>query len=381
MAQGTCYLPNGKVVAGGQASCQANGGTWVASGGTAPVQDDRNPLQKGLGWVAENPLKAAGYGLMGLGTGGLGWGAMAGGLGARFAGKHLLSKLGKSRVGRYWDKAFKKDKYTPVWPTPGAGVPKYPLMNAAQRRAIPTNPNLPVPTIASRVYDPRKLALAGGIGAGGLAVHKAGQPGREASAAANIANIEKNILASQAAFDATAKSEAEAKAEKERVANLGFFDRMKEPGYWDKSMSGDPNDTRLSRIAELTSYLGKTPKQRALETNPQDRWSEQAQSDATNQTALLKAQQTLSSPYGKPNVGDLADSLMNKVKEHFGNTWLPGDVMFGGKAKDEQLEAIANAVAIRITQLTKLAPNADPKLIEELAFKQIDEEGWKTATA
>ena len=189
------------------------------------------------------------------------------------------------------------------------------------------------------------------------------------------ANINKNVMAAQTSIDEQKKTEADAKAEKERVANLGFFDRMKEPGYWDKSMSDNPNDTRLSRIAELTQYLGKTPKQRALETNPQDRWTEQAATDATNQTALLKAQATLSSPWGKPTVNNLADSLMNKVKEHFGDTWLT----FG--AKDDQIEAIAKAVAIRITQLTKLAPNADPALIEEEAFKQIDDQGWKKAIA
>jgi hypothetical protein len=64
---------------------------------------------------------------------------------------------------------------------------------------------------------------------------------------------------------------------------------------------------------------------------------------------------------------------MNKVKTEFGDTWLT----WGG-AKDDQLEPIAKAIAVRITQLTAQYPQADPKAIEEEAFKQIEEEGWKS---
>ena len=100
MAEGTCYLPNGKVVAGGQASCQANGGTWVSSGETAPVQDDRGRLQKIGDWIGEHPIQAATYGLGVVGTGGLGLGAIAGGVGLRTGAKALLSKMAKSRLGQ-----------------------------------------------------------------------------------------------------------------------------------------------------------------------------------------------------------------------------------------------------------------------------------------
>jgi len=304
MAEGTCYLPNGEVSSSGrsQAACQAGGGTWVASGTASPVQDDRGMFQKAGSWIAENPIEAASYGLIFGGPAAWGIkGAMAG-VKALRAGGAL-----KGRIGKFMDKTFRKEG-TPA--NPGfvlpKGVSKISRVKGQKgfdyspagvtRRTFNTTPLTGGASAASRVMRrPSRNTMLGvggaGLGMGGL--YYAGADERESRTAAINANIEKNILEAQKGVDTTAKTAAEAKAEKERVANLGFFDRMKEPGYWDKSMSGDPHDTRLSRIAQLTSYLGKTPKLRALEKNPQDRWSEQAQSDASAQTALLKAQATL----------------------------------------------------------------------------------------
>jgi len=390
MANGTCYV-GGEAKSGiGQAACQAGGGQWVAASET---KDDRGFAQRywedtsagGKLWDAS--MLIPGFGLAGLGI-------RAGIQGIRHSGK-LANLVQKGRKGlqstykapktlRYADNAAnrKLNRVGKKIPITKRGPNKINTQGEKVYNRVPVLDKFGKPTYqrGSPQFSPVRAGMTtlgvGGMGAG-AAMNSGMIPnqGYNDRMAAINANINKNVMAAQTSIDEQKKTEAEAKAEKERVANLGFFDRMKEPGYWDKSMSGDPNDTRLSRIAELTSYLGKTPKQRALETNPQDRWSEQAQSDATNQTALLKAQATLSSPWGKPTVNNLADSLMNKVKEHFGDTWLT----FG--AKDDQIEAIAKAVAIRITQLTKLAPNADPALIEEEAFRQIDEQGWKKAIA
>ena len=420
MAEGTCYV-GGEAKSGiGQAACQAGGGQWVAASET---KDDRGFAQRYWedtsvgGKLFDASMFIPGAGLAGLGI-------RAGIHGLRNSPRiaSLMDKIGgglkktyqSTPTMRYADNAANRakgivgkkipvTKRGPNEPPKGAKYNKQkkqweeykdvqdPVTKKWSKKwvRVDTKPTTkPVldafgrPTYrrGAPQFSPVRagmttLGVGGGVVGAGMNTGMIPNQGYNDRMAAINANINKNVMAAQTSIDEQKKTEADAKAEKERVANLDFFERMKEPGYWDKSMSDDPNDTRLMRIAELTAYLGKTPKQRALETNPQDRWSEQAQSDATNQTALLKAQQTLSSPFGKPTVNNLADSLMNKVKEHFGDTWLT----FG--AEDDQLDAIAKAVAIRITQLTELAPNADPAAIEAEAFRQIDEQGWKKAIA
>lgn len=411
MAEGTCYI-GGEASTAGQAACQAGGGQWVAASET---KDDRGFAQRYWqdtstgGKLLDASMFIPGAGLAGIGI-------RAGIHGLRNSSRiaNLMNKIGgglkktyqSTPTMRYADNAANRAKGIvgkkipkttrgPDQPPKGATFNKktkkweiYDTKTKTWKVVKPTRTQKPVLDAFNRPkyqqgapqFSPVRAGMTtlgvGGLGAGyGMNSGMIPNQGYDDRMSAINANINKNVMAAQTSIDEQKKTEADAKAEKERVANLGFFDRMKEPGYWDKSMSDDPNDTRLMRIAQLTQYLGKTPKQRALETNPQDRWTEQAATDATNQTALLKAQQTLSSPWGKPTVNNLADSLMNKVKEHFGDTWLT----FG--AEDDQIEAIAKAVAIRITQLTKLAPNADPALIEEEAFKQIDDQGWKKAIA
>ena len=175
-------------------------------------------------------------------------------------------------------------------------------------------------------------------------------------------------------------NQATAKAEADRVAGLNpleaMMENMKNPGYWTDPMNegGPVSDNRLNRMGQLMNYYGSTPKQRATMDSPQKTFLATEQQLADNQAAFLKAQATLAgkSDYSKPTVKNLASSLKNKVKGRF------GDTLFSFGAKDDELDSIAETVALRIIDINKIAPpGTDPRDIENLAMDQIEEEGWK----
>jgi hypothetical protein len=377
---------NGQPVKGNKGSCPMNS-TWVEPEAPAPV-DDRNILQKGLGWIKENPLEAASYGAMAIP--GLGWAG-----GGALAGTRALLSGGKmaSRTGKLMDKLFRKSGgtvYKP--PVAGGGVlqggqkftPK--MFNQTTKGGLPVQSKFsaykaPYNKTAGRVMRKPSLMGAGmtglaGAGAGGLYAS-----GADDRLAAQQALQTQQQQQASTAMDANTKALMDAnaaKAEADRVANLNPMERimenLKKPGFLtDPLIEGGPAGyNRLSKLGVLMDYYGSTPKQRATKTSPNEQFASIEKDVLANQTALAKAQATLTSPFGKPTVNTLADSLMNKVKTEFGDTWLT----FG--AKDDQLEPIAKAIAVRITQLTAQYPQADPKAIEEEAFKQIEEEGWKS---
>ena len=396
MAQGTCYLPNGKVVAGGQAACQAGGGTWVASGTEAPVQDDRNMLQKGAGWIAENPLQAASYGLI-LG-GPAAWGIKGGIAGVRA----LASGKLKGRIGNFIDKRFRRDAMstTPTaalqssvtkpprmdWnkankiglvdrfgrPIPQGRPPNFgPYTGTANRFGVPK----PVTRVTGREYNPLRVAgtAAPVTGIAGLGI--SGMAGSDERKAALNANIEQNILASQKNVDAQQKVIDDAQKEKDRVAGLSdwerTFEKMKDPNYWRESMSGLPHDTRLMRLGQLMSYYGKTPKQRAAVDSPSENWAQIETDVATNKAALEKAQAALmgKSPYGKPSVSNIGDSIFEMVKTRYGDSWMPFD-----EKSDDELEKISTAIAIKFAELVNANPIADRAQMMEEAFTAVESE-------
>ena len=370
---------NGQPVKGNKGSCPMNS-TWVEPEAPAPV-DDRNILQKGLGWVAENPLEAASYGLMFGGP--VGWGIRGG-----MAGVKALRAGGlmKSRTGKLMDRLFRKEG---VPANPGFVLPKgvstqsrnQAVRGGVSKQTVNTNPLTGGASAASRVMKrPSKLALAGTAGAG-AGMYGLNYAGKDDRLAAQQALQTQQQQQASTAMDANTKALMDAnaaKAEADRVANLNPMERimenLKKPGFLtDPLIEGGPAGyNRLSKLGVLMDYYGSTPKQRATKTSPNEQFASIEKDVLANQTALAKAQATLTSPFGKPTVNTLADSLMNKVKTEFGDTWLT----FG--AKDDQLEPIAKAIAVRITQLTAKDPQADPKAIEEEAFKQIEEEGWKS---
>jgi hypothetical protein len=108
--------------------------------------------------------------------------------------------------------------------------------------------------------------------------------------------------------------------------------------------------------------------------DPQKGFIKTEETAADNLAAFAKAQATLAgkSDYSKPTVKNLASSLKNKVKGRF------GDTLFSFGAKDDELDSIAETVALRIIDINKIAPpGTDPRDIENLAMDQIEEEGWK----
>tara|TARA_R110002167_G_scaffold325665_1_gene531679 strand:- start:1470 stop:2594 length:1125 start_codon:yes stop_codon:yes gene_type:complete len=370
---------NGQPVKGNKGSCPMNS-TWVEPEAPAPV-DDRNILQKAGGWIKENPLEAASYGLMFGGP--VGWGIRGG-----MAGVKALRAGGlmNSRTGKLMDRLFRKEG---VPANPGFVLPKgvstqsrnQAVRGGVSQQTVNTTPLTGGASAASRVMKrPSALALAGTAGAG-AGMYGLNYAGKDDRLAAQQALQTQQQQQASTAMDANTKALMDAnatKAEADRVANLNPMERimenLKKPGFLtDPLIEGGPAGyNRLSKLGVLMDYYGSTPKQRATKTSPNEQFASIEKDVLANQTALAKAQQTLSSPFGKPNVNTLADSLMNKVKAEFGDTWLT----FG--AKDDQLEPIAKAIAIRITQLTAQYPQSDPKAIEEEAFKQIEEEGWKS---
>ena len=378
---------NGKPVAGNKGSCPY-GSTWVEDTPQTPT-DDRNLLQKAGGYLKNNPLEAASIGAMAIPIGGP---LIAGGL----RGASALYKGAKmsGRMGKLMDKIFRKPGGTVFKPpVAGGGVLtggqkfKPQMFNQTTKGGLPVQPkfnayNAPYNKTAGRVMRKPSLMGAGmtglaGAGAGGLYAS-----GADDRLAAQQALQTQQTEKANDAMNANTKALMDAnatKAEADRVANLNPMERIMEnlnkPGFLTDPLieGGPPGYNRLSKLGVLMDYYGSTPKQRATKTSPNEQFASIEKDVLANQTALEKAQQTLSSPFGKPTVNTLADSLMNKVKTEFGDTWLT----WGG-AKDDQLEPIAKAIAVRITQLTAQYPQADPKAIEEEAFKQIEEEGWKS---
>ena len=349
---------NGQPVKGNKGSCPY-GSTWVEDTPQAPV-DDRNMFQKLGTAIKENPLEAASYGALAIPLGGP---LVAGGIrgaSALYKGMNM-----KGRMGRLMDKFFRKDVMKPKIVPPPANFVGAP------------NPFIPAVLEKGRALSPLKIGGTASTLAGTGGLYASGADDRATNASllqqqqTEKANAAMNAN-TQALMDANA-----AEAEKKRVAGLNPMERimenLKKPGFLTDPLieNGPPGYNRLNKLGMLMDYYGSTPKQRATKTEPSKQFAAIEKGVMDNATALAKAQQTLSSPFGKPSVKNLADSLVNKVKSEFGDTWLT----FG--AEKDEIPAIANAVAIRITQLTQQYPGADPAQIEAEAFKQIEEEGWK----
>jgi len=349
---------NGQPVKGVKGACPMNS-TWVEDTPPAPV-DARNFGEKAFDYVKENPLEAASYGAMAIPLGGP---LVAGGLrgaSALYKGMKMRGKMG-SLMDRFFRKDVMKPKIVPP-PANFVGAP---------------NPFIPAVLEKGRALSPLKIGGTASTLAGAGGLYASGADDR----AANASLLQKQEAEkASAAMDANTQALMDAnaaEAEKKRVAGLNPMERimenLKKPGFLTDPImeGGPPGYNRLSKLATLMTYYGSTPKQREKLTEPSKQFAAIEKGIMDNKTALAKAQATLSSPFGKPSVKNLADSLMNKVKSEFGDTWLT----FG--AEKDQLPAIANAVAIRITQLTQQYPGADPAQIEAEAFKQIEEEGWK----
>ena len=416
---GTCYLPNGEVASGiGQAACMANQGNWVDDSASKQSVDDRGGVQKywedtSLGnKLLDASIAIPGLGMLGLGARGtflalknskrikdlIGFGkkgfySSKPQTYANTAKNRELGRVGdkipmttrgpdvKPSGGARWNKDKKQWEVYKTWKDPYKGKMSGWKKVPGKRTSTPKldKRGNPVYMRGPEQFSKGRTAMTA-AGIGGPMAYMAGESGMIPNQAhsdrvnAINANIMSNMQASQGQLDTQAKTEADAKAEADRREGLGEWGRMQEdmkkPEFWSESMGGGPNDTRMMRMAQLMSWMGKTPNQKAQSTDPQKLWAEMEQGVMDNNAALETAQATLAgkSPYGKPNVNNIADGILPLVESRFGDKtpWIPG-----GKRKSDELESISKQIAFKFTELVNANPQADRDKLMELAFNSV----------
>jgi len=212
---------------------------------------------------------------------------------------------------------------------------------------------------------PRTLGTSA-VGAAGLdyvaPFTQAGLENKQARDASALATTQANQLAEQSTVDANATAALEAQKESDRVAGLGFFDKMKEPGYWDTSITGVEGDDRLSRMGDLLTYYGMPPSGRAAAgQTPSEMWKQRS----IDAAAAVANASGVDSPYSKIGNKTGIEAIAEKVKKDFGNTWLPFDVALGSRLGDDEVEALAREMHIEIVRLADMPENKG-KMTSEL---------------
>ena len=219
---------------------------------------------------------------------------------------------------------------------------------------------------AGRKFSLPRTLGSSAVGAAGLDYFapftQAGLENKQARDASALATTQANQSAEQKVVDANATKALETQKESDRVAGLGFFDKMKEPGYWDTSITGVEGDDRLSRMGDLLTYYGMPPSGRAAAgQTPSEMWKQRS----IDAAAAVAGASGVDSPYSK--IGDKTgiNSIIEKVKKDFGNTWLPFDVALGSRLGDDEVEALAREMHIEIVRLADMPENKG-KMTSEL---------------
>ena len=212
---------------------------------------------------------------------------------------------------------------------------------------------------------PRTLGTSA-VGAAGLdyvaPFTQAGLENKQARDASALATTQANQSAEQKVVDANATKALETQKESDRVAGLGFFDKMKEPGYWDTSITGVEGDDRLSRMGDLLTYYGMPPSGRAAAgQTPSEMWKQRS----IDAAAAVANASGVDSPYSKIGNKTGIEAIAEKVKKDFGNTWLPFDVALGSRLGDDEVEALAREMHIEIVRLADMPENKG-KMTSEL---------------
>ena len=219
---------------------------------------------------------------------------------------------------------------------------------------------------AGRKFSLPRTLGSSAVGAAGLdyvaPFTQAGLENKQARDASALATTQANQLAEQSAVDANATAALEAQKESDRVAGLGFFDKMKEPGYWDTSITGVEGDDRLSRMGDLLTYYGMPPSGRAAAgQTPSEMWKQRS----IDAAAAVAGASGVDSPYSKIGNKTGIEAITEKVKKDFGNTWLPFDVALGARLNDDEVLALANEMHIEIVRLADMPENKG-KMTSEL---------------
>tara|TARA_R110000744_G_scaffold122517_2_gene227497 strand:+ start:1293 stop:2393 length:1101 start_codon:yes stop_codon:yes gene_type:complete len=361
---GTCYLPNGEVAQGiGQAACSAGGGRFVSTEqSTQQASLDAQPKTSNPWGTAANVA----LGLASLHPAGraLGWGIK--GAKALKSGAPMTGRMGK-----LMDKMFRREKGSIVPPKQTFPPPLQTLRNQG---------TMPAVRASGRELSPMKMATAAGAFpvAGAAYMGRGGGAEQRALTEQNsMQSMMSNMQNLQGQADTSLATEQATEAETKRVAGLNpleaMMENMKKPGYWTDPMNegGPASDNRLNRMGQLMNYYGSTPKQRAAMDSPQKTFLATEQQLADNQAAFLKAQQTLSSKYGKPTVSNLATGMYDMVKEAYGDTWMP----FDEKGEDElkRISTMAANIFVELSQDPRFAGASEDALRQEAVTRAGEE--------
>ena len=341
-------MSRGRVVPGAKGSCPA-GSTWSETSGDGEFQmaDVGDFLKKRyLGKESGVNVGTAAMDAL-VFVPGFGWVARGAIAGAKAAGT-----VGAKGLGGLMNKMFMKK--TPAIPAQSGLKAGQKFGPQGTKTTIPSGtPAVP----AGMKFAPGKSSVMAGTG---LAINEQfGSPltqaGQEAKAQRQIASAASQVPTATP-VDANATKALETQKESERVAGLGFFDKMKEPGYWDTSITGVKGDDRLSRLGDLLTYYGMPPSGRAAAgMTPSEMWKQRS-IDAANVAA--KGTDSGSDAFSKVSGNVGLDAVRNLVEEEYGNTWIPGDVMFGGALDEKGVEQVTAEIYATVVQLSKQPGNS-----------------------
>ena len=368
---GVCMLGGKDTGVKSQSACNAGGGTWIPDAASAePKWSDKSLASKAgdalLYGSMIYPGTWAARGAYGLGKAGLAGIKNADKLKKLmgFGGKtgEKLKKVFPGAQGVKGHQAYTKPSY--LWTKPNT------------KSSYPINPNSP----RMRQFSPMRATATGlGVGQLGAGAYGSGMvPGTDPRAQ-KLENQRKlqieKMMAAQTLESAQAKKVSDAKAETERVAGLGFWERMGEDGFWDKTFSSNPNDTRLQRLTDLVGDMSMSKKdyekaKLAGQTSSQ-RWrdSEEYQAGLISDMQIANTAASAKSKYGKMTPTNLALSVAELVKERFDSA-IP---MMG--AGDDELKALNMLVAKAIIAISNDPNNAGMGEAEavEMAIDYVEE--------
>jgi len=351
-------MQNGRPVPGNKGACPT-GSYWSDTQGDGTLNEwaDVGNFFKRRYTTEDGDINTMNLGLDALiFVPGIGWtarGAMAGGkgiaglMGRMFTKGKMKNEVVKKKVlkdPKKWEDYIKKN--------PKGVIPGSAYKTTTTKTKVPDmRTNRAGNEVQRRQFAPVKSMVTAGIGAQGadylMPFTPAGIAAKE-QRVANAANVSaQKAEDEQVVQDAAALEAAKVQAEKDRVANLGFWEKMKEPGYWDE-VDGT-GLTRLDRLGQLMTYYGQTPKQRADSISPADRWAEMTTANASTAASLQKSM-LADSPFS--NIGDKTGmaSIKKLVQEEYGDKWYT----FG--EDEEGVDQITAAIYTRMVNLAKLNP-------------------------
>ena len=378
---------NGRPVKGNKGSCPS-GSYWSDTEGDGELNefaDVTNFLKRR--YINEdggvNYFNAITDPLLATGVGGLG-----------LKGALTAGKVGSKGIGSLINKLFmKKTKAVPAKTTttlnPNALKPnpvqsphwginaqgqmiKVPFKPGSKFKPyVPSTTRQTAPAIPAGMKP--SIAKMATLGAGGMYGKEYLPPLLQDMKDSKLATTTATQTEEQKAADEKALTEQLALVEKQRVEGLGFFDRMKEPGYWDTSITGVKGDDRMSRLGDLLRYYGMPPSGRANELSPSEQWAQRS-IDAATVAAKEASNNAVNSQYSKIGNKTGIEAIEEEVKKDFGNTWLPFDVALGARLDDKEVESLAKQLHIAIVNLAQMPEHKGKNTLQLYAIAKKDYE-------